>query len=120
MTLPMKQSIVQHPTCLELKRQLSRFSENLQRIQTKNFDELYWFAEAVEQSTSLTAPDWAVCQFGDLEILIKRQHSNYRIKQVQGYRNPESMFDAEGYLKENYQHVLPLSEEMEETLSAFL
>lgn len=120
MSLPMKPSIHQHPTCAELKRQLSRFAKNLKEIQTTNFDQLYWFAEAVEQSTTLAAPDWAICQFGDLEILIKRQHSNYRIKQVQGYRNPESMFDAEGYLKEHYQEILPLSKEMEETLSAFL
>ena len=120
MTLPTTQTTGKHPSCQELKKQLSFFQERLQRIGTSNFNVLYWFAEAVEESDCFQAPEWAVCQFGDLEILIKRQHSNYRIKEVKGYRNPDSMFDAEGYLKENYQVILPLSKQMEATLSAFL
>ena len=120
MSLPVAQTTKKHLSCQDLKEQLTLFQERLKRIGTRNFNELYWFAEAVEESDCFNAPEWAVCQFGDLEILIKRQQSNYRIKQVKGYRNPEPMFDAEGYLKDHYQAILPLSDQMEEVLSAFL
>lgn len=91
------------------RQQFNRFNRCLSTVTTHSYDELYWFTEVVDQSSPFQAPDWAVCQFEDLEILIQRVDTHYRVQQIRGVKNPESRFDAEGYLKPHYQEILPFT-----------
>lgn len=89
--------------------QINRFSRCLNSVTTRSFDEVYWFSEVVDQSSPFQAPDWAICHFEDLEIVIERADTRYRIQEIRGFKNPESRFDAEGYLKPHYQEILPFT-----------
>ena len=119
MLITPKTTMAQRPTNQELKTQLNRFHRRLQEVKTHNFEQLCWFAEIVDHSNRFT-PDWVVCQYGDLELLVERQLTSYRVKKIQGYRNPESRYDQEGYLKDNYQEFIPLPLSTETVLLAAL
>ena len=119
MTITLNSQQAKYPTYHELKAQLNRFQERLERIETKNFDEICWFSEIVDLSHRFN-PEWALCHFDDLELLIERSASTYQIKRIQGYRNPESKYDEEGYLKESYQYILPIPTHVEQSLLASL